>query len=167
MAEIVEELEGLYHPGENGFGSLGRQSDGEGAVGIGPCGKQHRYLSASHGEIDIDVPEVALQPLARIMHQRDERLSLAPAMLADVSADLVVAADVAMLVAQPPENLSGRVSLLAWRLLVRLQNLVDDRRKRPQFRRGWVLRARVSGQARKVGRSACRPSRPPRPDRVR
>jgi hypothetical protein len=93
----AEELEGFDHPGQDGLGSLGRQSDREGAVGIGPRGEQHRHPSAFLGEIDVDVPEIALEPLARLMYQWDERLALPATMLADVPANLIIAAAIVVL----------------------------------------------------------------------
>ena len=56
----------------------------------------------------MDVAEVAFQALAGVVGQRDEGLTAVAAVLADVAADLVVAAGIAVLVAQAAVNLAGK-----------------------------------------------------------
>ena len=59
----------------------------------------------------------------------------------DVAADLVVAAGVAVLVAQPPEELHGGVPLLGRGVLVVGEDLVDDRGEGPEHGgRGGLVR---------------------------
>ncbi|MCJ7753832.1 MAG: SDR family oxidoreductase, partial [Thermoanaerobaculales bacterium] len=63
--DTTEECEGLDHSSQDGFGSLGGKCDSERAIGVGPRGEQDRHLSAPLGEVDVDVPEVALEAMAR------------------------------------------------------------------------------------------------------
>jgi len=68
-------------------------------------------------------------------------------MLGHVSANLIVAAPVAVpgvfVFLQMPENLGSGVALFGRRLLVGLENLIDDWDERPQLRGAHILRARV------------------------
>ena len=74
---------------------------------------------AAVGEIDVDVAEVGLQAVARVMGQGDEGLAVrAAGACGDVASDLVVAAGVAVLVAQAAEDLHGGVPLLGRGVLV-------------------------------------------------
>jgi hypothetical protein len=95
-------------------------------------------LPSTLGEVDPDVAEVRLQPLARIVVQRDEGLLPASPPLADVPSYLIVAALVAFL-DQPSEDLRGLVPLLPRSLLVRRQDLVDQRLESAQLRSGRLL----------------------------
>ncbi len=70
--------------------------------------------------------EVALQALAGIVGQRDEGLAVVAAVLADVAADLIVAARVVVLVAQAAKDLHGGVPLLGRGVFIRGQDAVDD-----------------------------------------
>src|SRR5207249_1695822 len=81
---------------------------------------------AAVGEIDVDVAEVALQPLAGVVGQRDECLAVVLAVAGDVAADLVVAAGVGVLVAQAAVQLHGGVTLLGRGLLIGGEDGVDD-----------------------------------------
>jgi hypothetical protein len=83
----------------------------------------------------VDVAEVRLQTLARIVIERDERLTLRPLLSQQVEPDALIAARVAVLVAQAAEQLGDRMPLLARRLFVRKQNGVDDRLERIDHRR--------------------------------
>jgi hypothetical protein len=123
----VEEGKGFDQAVQDGLGALGRQGDREGTVGVGPGHQQHRDEAAAVGEIDVDVAEVGLQALARIVVERDERLALSPALGEEVEPDALIAAGVAVLVAQAAEDLGGGVLLLARGLLVGPKDGVDDR----------------------------------------
>jgi hypothetical protein len=121
-----EEGEGLDQAVQDRLGALGRHGQGEGAVGVGPGCQQDRHWAAAVGEVDIDVAEVTLQALARIVVERDERRRLGPPLGKEILPDALVAAGIAVLVAQASEDLGARVPLLAWRRGVGLQDGVDD-----------------------------------------
>ena len=91
----------------------------------------------------MDVAEVGFQPLAGVVGQRDEGLAVVAAVLADVAADLVVAARVGVLVAQTAEDLHGGVPLLGRGVLIGGEDGVDDGVKRAQHGRRRRLGAGV------------------------
>lgn len=64
-----------------------------------------------------------------------------PSWVPDVTADLVVAAGVALFAPEAAEDLRRRVTRLPWGLLVGLENLVDRGVEPSQRRRRRVLRA--------------------------
>ncbi len=72
----VEELEGGDHPLEDRLGPLEGQRQDERGVGVGPGGHEAGDEPAAVGEIDVDMAEVGLEPLAREMAQGDEGLLL-------------------------------------------------------------------------------------------
>lgn len=124
--------------------ALGRQRNGERAVGVAPGHQKHRHLPAPLGEVHVDVAEVALGTLARIVVQRNEGLHAARRLPANVETHPFLAALVAVFVAKSAKDLGGGVPLLARRLLVRLQDginrwleRIEDRRPRPA-RRIWL-----------------------------
>ena len=125
VGRAAEEREGLDHAGQDRLGALSGHGHDEGVVGVGERRDEHRHQAAAVGEIDVDVAEVALQPLAGVVGQRDEGLAAVTAVAADVAADLVVAAQVAVLVTQAAEELHGGVALLGRRLLVGGKDGVD------------------------------------------
>ena len=67
------------------------------------------------------------------MAERDEDLCAVSVVLRDVTADLNLAALIVVLVTQPLEDPPGRVSLLRWRVPIRLQDLVDQPDERTQL----------------------------------
>jgi hypothetical protein len=73
------------------------------------------------------VAEVALQPLARIVVQRDEGFTLVHILGQDVEPHTLIGAAIAVLVTEAAKNLGGGVALFAWRLLILLEDSVDDR----------------------------------------
>ena len=128
----TEELEGLYHPFQNRFGSFRWQSDRKRRVRVRPHQDQHRNLSPSVGKIDVNLAEVGFQPLPGTVIQWDERLALIASMLLDEPANGIVTARIALLVPQPLEDPHRRMPLL-WRLrLVVGENLPKPLMKRPQ-----------------------------------
>jgi len=122
--DAAEILEPLNHPFQNGFHTLGRQRDRKRTVRVRPHQNQNRNRTTPLGEIDVDLPEVGLQPLARIMRQRNERFPLTLPALPDIAPHGVVAALIP-LASQTPEDLHHRMTLLRRRLLVRGEDLVD------------------------------------------
>ena len=64
-------------------------------------------------EVDPDLTEVALGPLAWLVRQREKRFALPPPRRGHVPSHLVVAADVLLFVPQPPKELRSCVTLLA------------------------------------------------------
>ena len=130
-------------PFEDRLGALERQGQDEGGVGVGPGGDQERDEPAAVGEVDVDVAEVGFEASAREMAQRDEGLLVPRPVLAHVALDLGIAAGVAVLVAEPPEDLGGGMPLLGRCGLVVDQDLIDDRLERPQERSGSVPGRRV------------------------
>ena len=134
----TEERERLDQAMQDGLGAFGRQGNRERTIGIGPGREQHGNEPAAVGEIDVDVAEVGFEPLSGIVVERDERLPLRPSLGQEVLAHALVAAGIVVFVAQTPENLGDRVPLLAGRVLISAQDLVnhrlegiDDRRHRP------------------------------------
>jgi hypothetical protein len=88
--------------------------------------------AASVGEVGVDVAEVGLGAVARRVVQRDEGLAAVPAARLEVATDLVIAAGVAVLGAQPAEDLGGGVSLLARGGLVGVEDGIGDRAERAE-----------------------------------
>ena len=127
-----EELEGRDHPFEDRLGALEGKRQDEGSVRVGPGRDQKRHEPAAVGEIDVDVSEIGFEALARKMAQRDERFLMPRSVLAHIALHLGIAAAVTVFVAEPPEDLSGGVPLLARGGLVVDQDLVNDRVKRPE-----------------------------------
>jgi hypothetical protein len=91
-------------------------------------------------EIDVDVSEVALQPLAGIMVQGDKGLALPHALGQDVTPHPFVGAAIALFVTEAAKDFGGRVPLLAGRLFIAAQDGVDkglegiqERRHRPSL----------------------------------
>src|SRR5207249_2465583 len=103
----------------------------------------HRNEPASIGKIDVDVTEVGFESLPWIVGQRNERLAMVASMLADVATNLIVAALIAMLLAQAPPELHGRVALLGRRILVSSKDGVDRAVKGAEHRCRRRLSARV------------------------
>ena len=126
----AEEGEGFDQAVQDRLGALGRHGDDEGAVGVRPGRQQHRDLAAAVGKVDVDVAEVGLEALARVVVERDEGLRPSTALAPEVVADALVAAGVAVFVAQPAGDLGDRVALLAWCGFVGADDLVDDRLER-------------------------------------
>ena len=122
----TEERERFDQAVQDGLGAFGRQCDGEGTVGIGPGRQQHGHLPATIRKIYVDVAEVTLQALTRIVIERDERLTLGAPFAKEVLPDALIAAGVSVLVAQAPEYLGNRVPLFARRFLVGVYDGVDD-----------------------------------------
>jgi len=129
-----KEGEGFGEPVEDRLGALGRQGDRKGAVGVGPGHQQHGDEPAAVGEIDVNVAEVGLQALARIMVERDEGLALGPPLGEQVEADALVAAGIAVLVAQTAEEFGGGMPLLAGGVFVGPEDLINDGLERVQDR---------------------------------
>jgi hypothetical protein len=123
---------------QNGLGSLRWQGDGERTIGVRPGHQQNRNLLATLGEINVDMPEVGLDALARIVVERDERLPCAVSLPPHIQAHPIVTARVAVLLLQTPKQLRRRVPLLARRLLIGRQDRVKDLLERLKNRRGRV-----------------------------
>ena len=81
----------------------------------------------------MDVAEIGFEALAGKMPQRDERFLVSASMLAQMALHLGIAARVTVLIADPPEHLSGGVPLLGRGVLVVDSDPVDDRLERPQL----------------------------------
>jgi hypothetical protein len=130
----AEELKSLDHAVQDRLGTLAGQRDGKRTIRVSPGEQQHRHLPAAVREIDVDVAEVRLQALTRVVVQRDKGLPLAVLLPADVEPYALVAATVGVLALQTAKNLGRRVPLLARRLFVRLQQGVDHRLERIEDR---------------------------------
>ena len=113
-------------PWRIGLGAFGGQRDGEGAVRVTPGDDQDGHLSATVGEVDVDVSEVGLEPMTGRVVERDERLSAVETVLLEVATDLVVAAGVVVLGDEPTVDLAGGVPLLGRGSLVGGEDVVDD-----------------------------------------
>lgn len=125
----AEESECLDQAVQDRLGPLRRQGERERSIGIPPGHEQHRHEPTPIGKVDVDMAEVRLQPLPRIVVQRDEGLTLRPPLGKDILPHAVVAAVVAVLVAQTTKDLGHRVPLLPRRGLVATENRVDHRRE--------------------------------------
>lgn len=110
---------------QDGLGLLAGQGQGERAVGVSPRRHQDRDETPLLGEIDVNVAEVALQPLAGIVVQRNEGLALLHALGQQIQPYPLVGAAIAMLVAETAKDFGGGVTLLAWRLLIAGEDGVD------------------------------------------
>ena len=108
----TEEREAFDHARQNRLRLFARQRQRKPKARVTPRQQQYGHLPAPIGEIDVDVSEVSFQAPARQMRQRDERLSLMAKQLADVSPDLVVATQVAVLIPQTTIELRRCVLLL-------------------------------------------------------
>lgn len=73
-----EERQRLHQTVQDGLGAFGGQGDGEGTIGVRPGADEDGHLAAAFREIDVDMAEVTLQPLARIVIERNKRLALRP-----------------------------------------------------------------------------------------
>jgi hypothetical protein len=128
----TEILEAADHPFENRFRSLRRQRYGKRAVRVRPDQNQHPHGQPALGKIHVDLSEIGLQTLSRIVRQRDERLSLLPTTLRHVTPHCIVAAFVP-LARQSLEDPHCRVALFPRRLVVCRENLVDEAKELPQL----------------------------------
>ncbi len=129
----VKKVERLHHAFQNRLGPFGRQRDRKWRVGIRPDQNQHRNLSSSVGEIDINLTEVRFQPLAWFMVERDKRLAFFGPLFVHEPANRVVSAGVGMFIAKPLENPHRRMPLLGRLRLVLRENLQNPIVKRSQF----------------------------------
>ena len=125
LGHATKERKGRHRAVQDRLGLLARQCDRERGVRVGPRHEQDRNLAAAFREVDPDLAEVALGPLAWLVRQREKRFALAAPRRGHVPPHLVVAADVLLFVSQPPEEMRRRVTLLARRLFVRGENRID------------------------------------------
>jgi hypothetical protein len=123
----AEEGKGFDQAVQDRFGAFAGQRQSERAVGVGPGHQEHGHLPAAVGKIDIDVAEVRFEPLARIVVERDEGLALRPSLGENVVTNALVPAGVAVLLTQAAHNLGDGVPLLARRIGIGAENLVDHR----------------------------------------
>lgn len=125
LGHATKKLKRRHRTVQDRFGLLARQSDRERGVRVGPRHQQDRYRASAFREVDPDLTEVALGPLAWLVRQGKKRFASPTPLRGHVSPHLVVAADVLLFVPQPPEELRRRVTLLARRLLIFDENRVD------------------------------------------
>jgi len=127
VRHTTEEGEGFDQAVEDGLGALGRQSQGEGTIGIPPGHEQDRDELAALGEIDMDVAEVRFEALAGIVVEGDEGLSRARLQGANVEANAFGTARVVVLVAETAEDLGGGMALLPRCGLIGAKDVIDER----------------------------------------
>ncbi len=139
----AKELERLRHAFQNRFCPLCRQGDRERRVRVGPHKNQHIDLASPVREVDDDLTEVRLDPLAGSMVQRDERLRLRPTLPLHEPPHGVVPAAVACFVPQPLKDPHRRVTLLRWLILVVAENLQNPLVKGPELRSCLRLPRRI------------------------
>lgn len=130
----TEEGEGLGHAMEDRLGPLERQGQHERRIGVGPDGDQEGDEPASVGEVDMDVPEVGLEPLAREVSERDEGLAVAPPLAEQVPLDLGIPAAITVLGLEPAPDLGGGVPLLGGGVAIGLDDPIDGLDDRPEHR---------------------------------
>jgi hypothetical protein len=126
MGHAAEKAEGFDQAMQDGLGPLAGQGQGEGAIGVSPGRHQDRDQTPAVGEINVNVTEVALQPLAGIVVQRDEGLAFAHALGQEVEPDPLIRAAIAVFVAEAAKDFGGGMALFAWRLLIGLPDGVDE-----------------------------------------
>ncbi len=134
LGGAAEEVESCGHAFEDRLGALKRQGQNEGVIRVGPGGDEKGDLPPALGEIDVDVTEISLEPLAGKMPQRNERFALSTAMLEHITLHLGVAAAVAVLIAEATIHLRRGMPLLGRGGFIIDQDLVDDRRDGTQER---------------------------------
>ncbi len=122
------------HAFEDRLGAFEGERQHEGGVGVGPGRHEEGDQAPTVGEVDVDVSEIGLEPPTRQVSQGDERLPISTSVLEHVALHLGIPAAVAVLVAEPSEELGGGVPLLGRGGLVVDEDLVDDRLDRPQQR---------------------------------
>jgi len=130
----TEEREGLDQAVQDRLGALAGQGEHKRTIGVRPGDHQHRHQAAALGKAHMDVPEVGLQALARIVVERDEGLALAALLVAEVQAHALIAAGVVVLGLQAAKDLGGGVSLLGRGIGVGLHQGVDHRLERVEHR---------------------------------
>ena len=97
----------------------------------------------------MDVAKIAFHPAARRMIQHKVRLTLPRALASDISPNLIVAADITLLIAQTLEQPAGGMPLLTRGRLVFLEDLVDKKQWTKALelvaRSVWFEVAKLSG----------------------
>jgi hypothetical protein len=78
----------------------------------------------------VDVAEVALQALARIVIEGNERRPAGAPLRQEILTHPFITSGIVMFIAEASENLGAGVALLAWGLLVGAQEIIDDRLER-------------------------------------
>jgi hypothetical protein len=126
VRHTTEEGEGFDQAVEDGLGALGRQSQGERAIGISPGHEQDRDELTALGKIDVDVAEVGFEALAGIVVEGDKGLGRSRLPGANVEANALGTARVVVLVAETTEDLGGGMALLPWRGLIGAKDVVDE-----------------------------------------
>ena len=121
----AEELEGVDHAFEDRLGAFEGERQHEGSVGVGPGRHEKGDQAPTVGELDVDMSEIGLEPPTRQVSQGDERLPISTSVLEHVALYLGIPAAVAVLVAEPSEELGGGVPLLGRGGLVVDEDLVD------------------------------------------
>jgi hypothetical protein len=121
----TEKLKRRHRAVQDRLGLLARQRNREGGVRVRPRHEEDRNRAATFREVDPDLAEVALGPLAWLVRQREERFSLAAPLRGHVPPHLVIAANVLLFVSQPPEEMRRCMTLLARRLFVRSENRIN------------------------------------------
>jgi len=138
----AEVFETSNHAFQNGFRTLCRQRYDKRVVRIRPHQNQNRHATAAIGEIDVDLAEIRLHALPRIVGQRYERLTLSLTTLGHVTPHRVVFAPIPFGF-QPLEDPHRRVALFRRRLLVCRENLVDQINELAQLRAMLILPLRI------------------------
>jgi len=121
---VPEVVEAPRHAFENGFRALRWQRHRERIVRIRPDQDQHRNGPTAIRKVDVNLAEIGLDALARIVAERNERLAFSLATLGHVAPHGVVAALI-LLVLESLENPHRRVALLRRLVLIGRENLVD------------------------------------------
>lgn len=122
----LKEVEGLDQAMQDRFGSLGRQGQGERAIGVAPSQHQDRHLSSAVTEVNVDMTEVGLETLPGVMVEWNKCLAVLPLLGTHVAPDTIVTAAITVLLLQPPPQLLRGVPLLGRRLLIAGQNGVNN-----------------------------------------
>ena len=130
----AEELEGVDHAFEDRLGAFEGEAPARRERWSRPRPSRERGPAPTVGELDVDVSEIGLEPPTRQVSQGDERLPISTSVLEHVALYLGIPAAVAVLVAEPSEELGGGVPLLGRGGLVVDEDLVDHLLDRPQQR---------------------------------
>ena len=126
VRHAAEKGKGFDQAVQDGLGAFRWQGQGERAIRVGPRRHQDRDQTPAVGEINVNMAEVALQPLAGIVVQRDKGLASPDALGQQVASHPLVGAAIALFVTETAKDFGGRVALLAGRLLILFEDSVDD-----------------------------------------
>jgi hypothetical protein len=127
LGHVIEELKRGNHTFEDRLGVLKGKCQHERCVRLGPSRNEEGDEPAAVDKVDVNVAEIGLEPLPWKVRKRNKYFLMTNAVLQDISLNLGVAIEVAVLVVETTIHLRGGMPLLGWSLLAIDQDLVNDR----------------------------------------